>query len=77
MSVVRKDYLTRFQPKLNAIASQPISVFLPKELDAIIRALPNRSHGLRRIIGEAVYAELLPSQPPEHQEPQDRPNENE
>ena len=65
MTAIRKDYLTRFQPKLNALANQPVSVFLPKELDAIVRALPNRSHWLRRIITEAVYKELLLSQPPE------------
>lgn len=77
MSAVRKDHLTRFKPKLNALASQPVSVFLPKDLDAIVRALPNRSYWLRRIITEAVYQELLPQQPPEHQEQQLHPAENE
>ena len=77
MNAVRKDYLTRFKPKLNALASQPVSVFLPKELDAIVRALPNRSHWLRRIIAEAVYEELLSSQPPECKEPRSHTAENE
>ena len=77
MSAVRKDYLTRFKPKLNALASQPVSVFLPKDLDAIIRALPNRSHWLRRIIAEAVYEEFLSSQPPEYKEPRYHNAENE
>jgi hypothetical protein len=70
MPKVRTDYPTRFKPELNALASQPVSVFLPKDLDAIVRSLPNRSHWLRRIISEAVYQELLPLQPPESKEQQ-------
>lgn len=77
MPTVRTDYSTRFKPKLNALANQPVSVFLPKDLDAIVRALPNRSHWLRRIISEAVYQELLPSQPPKHQERQCQTAEDE
>ena len=77
MSAVRKDYLTRFKPKLNALASQPVSVFLPKDLDVIVRALPNRSQWLRRIIAEAVYEELLSSQPSEYKEPRYHTAENE
>ena len=77
MPTVRTDYPNRFKPKPNALASQPVSVFLPKDLDVIVRSLPNRSHWLRRIISEAVYQELLPLRLPESKEQQYHTNETE
>jgi hypothetical protein len=38
--------------------SQPVSVLLPPEIDALIRALPNRSDWMRRVLTEAAQREL-------------------
>lgn len=57
MNKPRGDIATRFKPKPDSLASKPISVFLPKELDQIVRALPNRSEWLRQVIAEAVQRE--------------------
>lgn len=55
----------RFQEKPGAYARTPVSVLLPKEIDQVIRALPNRTEWLRRVITEAAEREgLLESQQP-------------
>jgi hypothetical protein len=54
---VRRDFETRFKPKPGSLASKPISVYLPKELDEFVRSLPNRSHWLRQVIAEAAERE--------------------
>ena len=50
----RPDYLTRFTPKPDSLARDPVSVTLPKALDRYVRALPNRSAWLRTAIAAAV-----------------------
>jgi hypothetical protein len=59
MEKKRGDIATRFQPKPGSLASKPISVLLNKEIDAVIRALPDRSDWLRRVITEAAQRELM------------------
>lgn len=54
----RPDYLTRFTPKPDSLARDPVSVTLPKALDRYVRALPNRSAWLRAAIAVAVEREL-------------------
>ena len=54
MTEARRDYATRFQLRPNSLARKPISVFLPKDVDAIVRSLPNRSHWLREAIMEKL-----------------------
>lgn len=54
----RPDYLTRFTPKPDSLARDPVSVSLPKALDQYVRALPNRSAWLRAAIAAAVEREL-------------------
>jgi len=44
------------------LADNPIQVRLSKSVDAAIRALPNRSEWLRRVISEAAQRELMPEQ---------------
>ncbi|MBD2309518.1 hypothetical protein H6G17_29170 [Chroococcidiopsis sp. FACHB-1243] len=60
---MRADYQTRFRSTDNAsdLAKQATGVKLPKEIDAVIRALPvaERSAWLRRVISEAAEKELL------------------
>lgn len=59
----RPDYQTRFKSKGIGTASgqKPISVMLPKEIDAIVREMPNRSEWIRSAIIEKLQREnLLP-----------------
>ncbi|MCY7394233.1 MAG: hypothetical protein LH647_22875 [Leptolyngbyaceae cyanobacterium CAN_BIN12] len=49
----------RFQEKTEAYARKPVSVLLPKDIDAVVRTLPNRTEWLRRVISEAVKREGL------------------
>ena len=61
MSNVRPDHLTRFRPGTVPLADRPTSVKLPIEVDAIVRAMPEPSEWLRRVICEAAAREgLLP-----------------
>lgn len=53
----RRDHETRFKPKPGSLAPKPISVYLPKDIDAIVRQIPKRSEWLRRVIREAVERE--------------------
>lgn len=59
MTEQRSDYLTRFQSQPDSLATKPISVFLPKEVDQLVRSLPNRSEWLRRVITAAAEQELV------------------
>lgn len=55
---IRADYLTRFQPKGEIpMAEKPLSVRLPSDLDAKVRALPNRTEWLRDAIIEKLQRE--------------------
>jgi len=55
IDMTRRDYLTRFQPTgAEPLAEKPISVFLPKGIDAYVRSLPNRAEWLRRAIEQAL-----------------------
>lgn len=55
----RADHLTRFKPiHSQPLADRPISVKLPVDIDAAVRALPEPSEWLRRVICEAVKKEL-------------------
>jgi hypothetical protein len=49
----------RFQEKPEAFARKPVSVLLPKDVDSAVRALPNRTEWLRRVITEAAEREGL------------------
>lgn len=56
--MTRSDYLTRFQSTRDEpLADKPISVVLPKELDAYVRSLPNKSDWLRNAIADAARKE--------------------
>lgn len=55
----RRDHATRFKPKLDSLAKKPISVFLPKDVDAVVRSLPDRSRWLREAIMEKLKWEKL------------------
>jgi hypothetical protein len=39
--------------------SMPLCVGMPPEIDALIRALPNRSEWMRRVLTEAAQRELM------------------
>jgi hypothetical protein len=57
---IRPDFLTRFQQQGDvAMAKQPITVRLPEDIDAIVRALPNRTEWLREAIMEKLDREDL------------------
>jgi hypothetical protein len=56
---MRKDIETRFKPQPGSLARYPVSVTLDKDADTAVRALPNRSEWLRRVITEAAQRELL------------------
>lgn len=60
----RGDIATRFQPQPDSLAAKPISVYLSKPDDAVVRSLPNRSDWLRTVIHNALVAEG--KLPPEH-----------
>ena len=55
----RGDIATRFQPQPDSLAAKPISVYLSKPDDAVVRSLPNRSDWLRTVIHNALVAEGL------------------
>lgn len=56
----RLDNLRPFKPVADeALASQPLCVKVEKAIDARVRALPNKSAWLRRVITEAVQRELM------------------
>jgi hypothetical protein len=59
---IRPDILTRFQQQGDVpMAKQPITVRLPEDIDAIVRALPDRTEWLRSAILEKLDQEnLLP-----------------
>lgn len=60
MTEIRADYLSRFKPSgEESLAEKPVSVFLPKDIDEYVRALPNRSAWLRQAIVEAARRELM------------------
>ena len=60
MTDPRADYLTRFKPSGEGVlAENPISVFLPKELDQYVRLKSNRAECLREAIAEAARRELM------------------
>jgi hypothetical protein len=56
---MRRDFETRFKPKPDSFARTPLSVAVGKDVDAAVRALPNRSAWLRRVITEAAQRELM------------------
>jgi hypothetical protein len=55
---MRRDIETRFKPQQGSYAI-PVAVALPKDIDKVVRSLPNRSEWLRRVITEAAQRELL------------------
>jgi hypothetical protein len=59
---VRADVLTRFQQQGTIpMAKQPVTVRLPEDIDAIVRALPDRNQWLRSAILEKLDQDnLLP-----------------
>jgi hypothetical protein len=56
---MRRDIETRFKAQPNSLAGQITATRLTKDIDAAVRALPNRSEWLRRVITEAAQRELL------------------
>jgi predicted DNA-binding protein len=53
----RTDIRTQFKSGEVEMADKPISVRLPKELDEKVRALPNRTQWLRKVIEQAMEDE--------------------
>jgi hypothetical protein len=45
-----------------SLASQPLCVRVPQEVDAAVRSLPDTSAWLRRVITEAAQRELMSNQ---------------
>jgi hypothetical protein len=55
---------TRFSSSgTTEFAATPITVRLEKDIDAVVRQLPNRSAWLQRVIAEAVRRELMGNTP--------------
>jgi hypothetical protein len=55
---LRRDYLTRFQQQgAVPMAERPLSVRMPEDIDAIIRAKPGRTEWLRDAIFEKLWRE--------------------
>lgn len=52
----RGNYATQFKPKGVGVKHKhkPVSVMLPPETDAYVRALPNRSEWLRQAVEEKI-----------------------
>lgn len=61
---IRPDVLTRFQTQNDIpMAKTPLSVRMPEDIDAIVRAKPNRTQWLRDAILEKLDREgELPAQ---------------
>ena len=59
MAEIRADHKTRFKGKGVGIKhkQKPVSVMLPEEIDAIVRAMPNRSEFIRQAIIEKLERE--------------------
>ena len=54
----RRDYLTRFQQQGEvAMAKSPLSVRMPEDIDAIVRAKSDRTEWLRDAIFEKLWQE--------------------
>jgi hypothetical protein len=56
---MRRDIETRFKPKPDSFSRVPLSAYVDKRTDALVRALPDRSAWLRRVITEAAKRELM------------------
>jgi hypothetical protein len=55
---LRRDYLTRFQQQGEvAMAKSPLSVRMPEDIDAIVRAKSDRTEWLRDAIFEKLWRE--------------------
>lgn len=55
---IRPDFLTRFQQQNDVpMAKTPLSVRMPEDIDAIVRAKPNRTQWLRDAILEKLDRE--------------------
>jgi hypothetical protein len=55
---IRPDFLTRFQQQNDIpMAKTPLSVRMPEDIDAIVRAKPNRTQWLRDAILEKLDRE--------------------
>lgn len=56
MTEIRADYATRFKSQGIGVkhGHKPVSVMLPADLDAYVRALPNRSQWLRQAVEEKI-----------------------
>ena len=61
MKEARADYKTRFKSKGIGTKSKqkPVSVLLPRDIDSIVKALPNRSEFIRQAILEKLEREGL------------------
>lgn len=61
MTQTQSSYLTRFQSqgKGTKAGQKPISVLLPVEIDAIVRAMDNRSEFVRQAVIEKLQREDL------------------
>ena len=61
MKEVRADYKTRFKTQGVGTTNKqkPVSVMLPKEIDKIVRALPNRSEFIRQAIIEKLERDKI------------------
>lgn len=61
MTESRADYKTRFKGKGLGVSHKhrPVSVMLPKEMDEIVRAMPNRSEFIRQAIAEKLERDQI------------------
>jgi hypothetical protein len=58
MNHIKAD--TKFKPHGDeALSDRPVAVKLPRDIDLAVRALPDMSNWLRRVITEAAQRELI------------------
>jgi hypothetical protein len=59
LNYVMPKEATQFKPKPSSFSRVPLSAYVEKPIDAVVRSLPNRSEWLRRVITEAAKRELM------------------
>lgn len=56
---MRRDFETKFKPQADSFSRVPLSVNVPKDIDAAVRSMSNWSAWLRWVITETAQRELM------------------